>query len=460
MRNEQYLTLLLFHIGLGVILAVLPSLSRIYLYPAIAYWLYLIIANSDRDNQALLAAAYFTGAEVLFRSTGAVPLYEFVKYAVIGFLLIGLLYRGLRRNNSIYLVYILLLFPAVIIGAYTIEDPAAIRKSITFNLSGPVALGIAALYCSGRKMSAWQTDRVLVMLCLPIAMMCVYLMIFTPSLEDSVTGTSANFAASGGFGPNQVSTIMGLGAFLFFVRFSQNQQLNLIKILDGIFLLLCAFRGLATFSRGGMLVAAIMISLFLGTHWFFSVRSRAQLSSARPLVFLAVGVVVVWAYTSVATGGLLDNRYLNKNAAGVVKSDITTGRAQLLDTEIAAFMSEPFWGVGAGVIKQYRQENFGVNAASHNEVSRLLSEHGSFGIAILLLLLFIPLSRRLQGETNPYFYAFFFFYFATINHSSMRLAAPAVVYGLCLLHETNPLRGERPEDDDAHDDALAIDSPA
>jgi hypothetical protein len=36
-----------------------------------------------------------------------------------------------------------------------------------------------------------------------------------PSVRDVVTGTGSNFATSGGFGPNQVATIMGLGLFVF-----------------------------------------------------------------------------------------------------------------------------------------------------------------------------------------------------------------------------------------------------
>lgn len=38
------------------------------------------------------------------------------------------------------------------------------------------------------------------------------------------------------------------------------------------------------------------------------------------------------------------------------------------------------------------------------------------------------------------FYAFLAFWFATINHSAMRIAAPGFIYGLSLLNVTNEKR--------------------
>ena len=39
---------------------------------------------------------------------------------------------------------------------------------------------------------------------------------------------------------------------------------------------------------------------------------------------------------------------------------------------------------------------------------------------------------------NDFFYAFLIFWFATINHSAMRIAAPAFFYGLALLYVVKP----------------------
>ncbi|MGK0235289.1 MAG: hypothetical protein ACI9EK_001823 [Psychroserpens sp.] len=51
----------------------------------------------------------------------------------------------------------------------------------------------------------------------------------------------------------------------------------------------------------------------------------------------------------------------------------------------------------------------------------------------ILLLIITPLILRLKNKTNIYLYSLLMFWFLTINHSSMRIAAPAFIYGLCLL---------------------------
>jgi O-antigen ligase len=116
--------------------------------------------------------------------------------------------------------------------------------------------------------------------------------------------------------------------------------------------------------------------------------------------------------------------------------------------EFQGFMDHPFLGVGASGMKQERLEQEGSIVASHNEVSRLLSEHGMLGIIILLLLIIRPLAYRTQHKGNILFYAFLAFWFATINHSAMRIAAPGFIYGLALLHivheKKRPLHRELP----------------
>ena len=100
-------------------------------------------------------------------------------------------------------------------------------------------------------------------------------------------------------------------------------------------------------------------------------------------------------------------------------------------------MSSPFLGIGASRVKDVRVERSGQNLPSHNEIGRLLSEHGFLGIIILLILIIKPLAYRSANKRNHYFYAFYFFWFATINHSGMRIAAPALLYALTLLNVTN-----------------------
>jgi O-antigen ligase len=84
--------------------------------------------------------------------------------------------------------------------------------------------------------------------------------------------------------------------------------------------------------------------------------------------------------------------------------------------------------------KEERKESLGQAVAAHNEISRLLSEHGLFGIFSFLILLFVPFALYINNKQHVYFFSFFLFWLLTINHAALRIAAPAFIYALMLLH--------------------------
>src|SRR5690606_9301300 len=137
------------------------------------------------------------------------------------------------------------------------------------------------------------------------------------------------------------------------------------------------------------------------------------------LVALGFGVVFLWGYTTVTTGGMITNRYTNKDALGREKEDITTGRAELAEAEWTAFSTNPIFGKGTGGSKAFFEDELGISGASHNEVTRMLSEHGLFGILALLTLMFAPWVSILQGRRSIFFVAFQLFWFLSLFHSSM-----------------------------------------
>src|SRR5690606_35694714 len=137
----------------------------------------------------------------------------------------------------------------------------------------------------------------------------------------------------------------------------------------------------------------------------------------------------IWSFSTIKTFGLIGDRYANRNAAGELKQDITTGRVELISNELLAFYNHPVTGIGVGKGYEYRQETLGTQIASHNEISRLLSEHGLLGLFALLILIFVPIVFWTKFKNNYYFLAFVAFWFLTINHSAMRIALPAFVYG-------------------------------
>jgi O-antigen ligase len=105
----------------------------------------------------------------------------------------------------------------------------------------------------------------------------------------------------------------------------------------------------------------------------------------------------------------------------------------LMKSEISIFFDNPMLGVGVGKSIEIRQEETGLTAASHNELTRLLAEHGAIGIVILLILIFTPIFLFFDNKQNIFMFPFLLFWLLTINHAAMRIAAPAFIYGLSLL---------------------------
>ncbi len=301
-----------------------------------------------------------------------------------------------------------------------------------FNLSGPICLSVVSIYTYGKSLTYKDFLSILNFLIYPLIAMTIYVILYRPDLRDVITNTAASAAASGGYGPNQVATVFGLGIFVLFTRLFIPYKNKLVYFIMILLLCLMTLRGILTFSRGGILTGAIMSGCFLLFYFMYS-NVKSKVSSVFKLGG-AIGVVVlIWLFSLAQTGGLIENRYTNRDSLGREKGDITTGRADIIDTELSTFMENPFLGVGVGTMKGIRLEATGIEAATHNEVSRMLSEHGMFGIFALLILIIVPIFNNPLGMKNIYFYPLLLFWFITINHSAMRIAAPAFIYGLSLI---------------------------
>jgi O-antigen ligase len=361
--------------------------------------------------------------------------YEASKYLVILFMLMGMFFRGLSGKGYPYFFYLIALVPAILVASTTLSFDANFRTNIAFVLSGPVCLGIAALFCYDRKVSYTLILDVIKFLALTSISTTTYLFLYNPSIKETLSGTASNLAASGGFGPNQVATALGLGMFAVAVRLFLKSPSLVLKLLNLTILGAMTFRAIVTFSRGGVIAAVIVIAAFLGIVYLRS-GSQGKRQILSSFILFSIAIMITWSISSQQTYGLIDKRYANEDALGREKQDITTGRVELFMEEIDGFLGSPFLGIGASRVKDIRVEEIGRNLPSHNEIGRLLSEHGFLGILIILILIIKPLAYHASNKRNLFFYVFFAFWFATINHSGMRIAAPSFLYALCLLNVT------------------------
>ena len=433
MKERKYIILILFHVFIGVFVYLFRPLSIVYAILIPLVGLYYVIKNQNRNHEVLYASAYIVGSEVFLRMTGGSLLYESSKYGVMMFLTLGMYYSGFSKNTVPFWIYLLLLLPGVILATETLNIGTDIRIQIAFNISGPVCLGIASIYTFNRKILVSQLNNILLSIGLPIFSTTIYLILYTPDLKEVLVGTGSNFATSGGFGPNQVATVLGMGMFVFFSRLLLESKTKLMFVINLIILLNITYRGLVTFSRGGMLTGFIMIIILLA-YLFLKTKNYGRFNLYRMLIFMSIAFFITWGYTSIKTGGLIDKRYANKDAAGRVKESKLSGRNDIWNSEIDDFLDHPVFGVGVGKALEIRKEKSGGNIiASHSEISRTLAEHGMMGIIALLILLFTPIFLFLDNQQHIYMFCFILFWLLTINHAAMRIAAPAFVYSLSLL---------------------------
>lgn len=443
-KNELfYITVLLLHVAMGILFFVAPFLATVYGVAVVVVGIGYVVNTGNRNNEVLLMAAYCTGIEVYLRTLGASVFYEYGKYTVIIFMVLGIYYKGFSKGAFIYIFFIVLLIPGIFIGVKTLDFDVNIRKAVAFNISGPVCLAISAIYCFKRSISLNRILDVLLMFMLPLIALVINLFLYAPSVKDVVTGTASNYATSGGFGPNQVSTVLGLGMFIAFARLFLASPTKKLQIVNALLIIIFTYRCIITFSRGGMFTGLAIIIIFLIVVYFLlDVKSKGKLLLYAG--FSIIAALLIFAYSSIQTGGLIEKRYANENARGVEKKSLLTGRETLIETELDMFLKNPYLGVGVGRNVAIRLEETGIGIVTHNEITRMLAEHGSLGLLGLLILSVTPVVLYMSDRTQIFALLFMVFWALTINHAAMRIAAPAFGYALSLLKVYFPKDGEAP----------------
>jgi len=431
-NKTTYFSLIIFHLLLGIMVFVFPFVSKIYALAIPVFSLFYLLKTQNKNNEALLLAAYVIGAEVFLRMTQGNFFEQYAKYVVIGIMVVGMMYKGFSKYSFVYWLFGLFLLPGILLSFYTLNFDTDIRKAITFNVIGPVCLAVCSIYCYQRQITFQQIKNILNTIAYPLMAMLVYLYLYTPNLKDVVTSTESNFETSGGYGPNQVATILGLGIFVFFTKIVLGSKEKFFLIVNAIFFIAITYRGIITFSRGGIITGFLMIVVLLVFLYLYT----NAYAKFKIIFMLFIGLFVlfsIWTYSSMQTDGLINKRYANQDAKGREKTSKLTGREKLIESEFEMFLDNPILGIGVGKNKEYRLETTGIEAASHNEVTRMLAEHGIFGIINLLILLITPIVLYLNNKQNLFLFSFLLFWLLTINHAAMRLTAPAFIYALSLL---------------------------
>jgi hypothetical protein len=429
------------HAGLGLVFTVFTGIVIYWFLAAIAIGILEILSSSNRNEEAIWWAAYISGMEIFLRMTGQNVFWESGKYAVIIFLALGLFVNN-RQTRAVYWIYFLLLIPSIFFATY--PDWPEARKMISFNLSGPLCLAVSGIYFYKRNIKGTQIIQAIRILTLPVVTMVMYIFIITPDFSTIEFGSESIFEVSGGYGPNQVSLVFGVCIFFIVALRYYGISLSGNKWIDYGIVAVFLFRGLITFSRGGILGAGVAIAILL----LLNMMGRRVAKGMSAFLFGSILILMtwlIWNYTNTLTQKALEFRYKGVNIKTGKPEEYTSSRMLIIMRDWNTFLNNPVVGVGPGRSKLSQYSELKIPIAAHTEWSRMLAEHGMFGVAALLILILVPLAHQqsLPIPIRALLLGILVLSFFSMFHAAMRLAMISYLYGLALIipgYEKNTLR--------------------
>jgi len=419
------------HIPLGVLLYNAGSFAVVHPLAILVLGLYWATQKRYSLSTVAIAAGYIIGGEVLWRMAH-VPIYwEFGKYGSIFIMVVALFARRKTKIPKLPLIYFFALIPSCLLTLTNLypEDP---RDKLSFNMSGPLFLAVSCWFFSHVRTNVPQVRRILLAVVAPLLSVACVTLFYTVTSENIEFNAESNFATSGGYGPNQVSGVLGLGLFLTLTCLVLFRNTNLCKAVFGALAVFFAAQSMLTFSRGGI-YAAIGAGIVL---IMFNFRNTADGMKRLLPILVLVGLFAwfVFPFLNDFTGGKLIERFEDEG---------TTKRVDIIESDITMFLQNPLLGVGPGISIENRKRYLQYRAATHTEFSRMLSEHGLGGLLALTCLIVMTIlnvlrrrsifGRALVAGVSVWAIMFMF-------NTGMRLAAPAFIWGMSFITVVNGRR--------------------
>lgn len=421
----KHVTLLtLMHVPLGILFYNSGVLAMLHAYGLFAVGMFWALDRRKSLEQVGWVVMYIAGTEVIWRMAQAPIFWEFGKYGSMAIMVVALARRGFSRIPPLPALYLVLLVPSCLITLME-NDLSEARTHLSFNMSGPIALAAACCFFSYLRVTPVQLKRLILCAAIPVTSVGVTTLFYTVTANEIQFGTESNFATSGGFGPNQVSAMLGCGVFLCALCYFTLRNTRFETIYFFALMVFFAIQSVLTFSRGGMYSAlgAILVVVFFRFR-----RPGSGVGKLLPTIGLGiVFVFLIFPYLNDFTGGNLQTRFEEVD---------TTRRLDIVDSDMQIFMEHPLVGIGVGQATGYRARYLDYTAPSHTEFSRIIAEHGSLGILGLVILLLSGVANLTRGRQwiQPAVAGGLIAWSSLFMlNSGMRLAAPSILFGASFL---------------------------
>lgn len=414
----EFIFFLLLHFPLALLMRQSEMVATVH--ALVTLGLGSIWALQGKQERVILTLGYIAGAEVLWRMTDANVFWEYGKYATVFIVLVSI-FKGRKLNPPKgILLYFLLLLPSIALSL-TEKPFDQAREGISFNLSGPLAVFVCAWYFDGKEIDLLRFKKIVWVVVAPLVGIVTIAWISIVTTGDIVFSTESNFQTSGGYGPNQVSGILGMGIFLIFMTLLMGQEkITHRLVLFGLFFgfIIEVF---LTFSRtGAYLTAASTLGATL--LWFRTGKDRTRIVFIF-VILLLTSVYLIFPYLESFTKGYFSERFTDTSL---------TGRDSIFIVDLKIWQEHFYFGVGPGLAVDYRSE-FYDRAAAHTEYSRMLAEHGLFGffsLGVFFLATFSRVMREISTKSGAFKLGSWIFVLLFMAASALRLVAPAFMLGL------------------------------
>lgn len=438
-----------FWLAVHVLVGIASAFSRNFLiawvYVVYISALFQLLRYKNKDSVLVSVLVYALGFEQLNRSVSGWPLlpYEMGKYLSIIVVVFGLLYPARNSKKTIVgNVMLVLSLPAF----FLLPDQFRMAD-VVFNYFGLFSLCVAITFFSKQTLTYTQVLKMLKVLMFPIISFTVYIMLRQSQTENVQYGLSANYETSGGTATNQVATILGFGFAVIALIYLTRQKIFKTRYVDIVLMFMFLFRALITFSRGGIVAAFLAIIFMLLLPKTRNVWANRQIifRKINPVYYLyGFGfILATFLIVNSITSNFLLLRYQGYNAHSIVtgKRDlrsVTSSRSEILESDFVIFANNPLFGVGIGQSKYWRRKyGFKVDALPHSEPTRMLSEHGLFGVGMVFILLFYPVYRVNREKSNyrrAYMTIFFTIAVLSSFHVAMRTMITPLAFSLACIN--------------------------
>ena len=423
-RYKLPLLLTILHIPLGLLLYLSTSLAMLHPLVTFALGMYFAVSRHKRLERVALVVAYMVGSEALWRMARAPIPWEFGKYAAATVMITALVKRQNWKLPNFPLLYLVFLIPACLLTVIG-NNLGDSRDFISFNMSGPFLLFTSCWFFSYIRVTPLELKYILIILIVPIISIATTALFYTVTIEEITFNNESNIATSGGYGPNQVSSILGLGVFICIAAYLLFQNKLKDSIYLGLLAILFAAQSILTFSRGGLYNAMGGILLVI----FFQMKNLSQgVKRLIPIIgIILVFLLILFPYLNDFTGGALQERFEDTQA---------TGRMEIIEADLHIFFENPILGAGVGGAKDLREGYLGKAVGAHTEFSRILGEHGVFGLFALIILgigFVYSLKRQKTSMGKALVAGAVVWSSLFMLNAGMRLAAPSFIWGLSYL---------------------------